>query len=67
LPIIHHGLSTQEVVFYLGKVIGFELHDGSHVEGRVVAVDEWHVYLIRTKDHKVPLHSIKRIDKHPPL
>jgi hypothetical protein len=52
---------------FLGMVVGFELHDGSHVEGRVVAVDEWHVFLIRTKDHKVPLSNIKRIDKFPPL
>lgn len=63
----HHGLSTQEVVIYLGMIVGFELHDGSRVEGRVMAVDEWHVYLIRTRDHKVALHDIKRIDKYPPL
>jgi hypothetical protein len=52
---------------FLGMVVGFELHDGERVEGRVVAVDEWHVFLIRTKDHKVPLSNIKRIDKFPPL
>lgn len=64
---LHHGISTQEVVEHLGKVVGFELHDGSHVEGRVVAVDEWYVYLIRTDDRKVPLSSIKQIAKYPPL
>ena len=63
----HHGLSTQEVVTHLGKIVGFELYDGSRVEGRIMAVDEWYVYLIRTKDHKVALQDIKRIDKYPPL
>jgi hypothetical protein len=63
----HHGLSTQEVVFYLGKIVGFELHGGGYAEGRVMAVDHEYVYLVRTKDHKVPLHDIKKIDKYPPL
>ncbi len=63
----HHGISTQEVVAHLGKIVGFELHDGSHIEGRVEAVDHENVYLLRTKHRTVALHDIKRIDKHPPF
>ena len=63
--VIHHGLSTKEVVFYLGMVVGFELHGGAHAEGRVVAVDAHNVYLSRTRDHTISLHDIKRIDKFP--
>jgi hypothetical protein len=63
----HHGLSTQDVVYYLGRIVGFELHDGGHVEGRVIAADHEHVYLVRTSNHKVALHDIKKIDKYPPL
>jgi hypothetical protein len=61
----HHGLSTKEVVIYLGMIVGFEMHGGEHIEGRVVAVDELYVYLTRTKHHTVALHDIKQVVNHP--
>jgi hypothetical protein len=64
--VIHpHHVSTQEVVIYLGLIVGFELHDGSTVEGRVIAADEWNVYLARTRHKTVPLNNIKQIVNHP--
>lgn len=60
-----HHVSIQEVVIYLGLIVGFELHDGSTIEGRVIAADEWNVYLTRTRNGTIPLNTIKQIVNHP--
>jgi hypothetical protein len=63
--VLHHWLNIKEVVIYLGMIVGFEMHDGTHIEGRVLAVDEEYVYLGRTRHHTVLLHDIKQIVNHP--
>ena len=62
--ILHH-VSINDVSMYLGLVVEFEMRDGTFITGRVVAVDEWNLYLSRTRHHTVALNDIKQITKHP--
>lgn len=60
-----HHVNINDVSMYLGLIVGFEMRDGTHIEGRVVAVDEWNVYMSRTKHHTVALSDIKQVVNHP--
>lgn len=60
-----HHISIQEVVIYLGFIVGFEMHDGTQVKGRVAGADEQNVYLTATSHQTVPLNTIKHIVNHP--
>ena len=46
---------------YLGKIVEFEMRDGSTVTGRVVAADYDEVHLSRSIHTKISLHDIKRV------
>ena len=62
--ILHH-VSINDVSMYLGLVVEFEMRDGTFITGRVVAVDEWNLYLSRTRHNTVALHDIKQVSKPP--
>lgn len=51
---------------HLGMIVEFEMQNGSRIEGRLLAVEDGHVHLGRTRHSKLDLHDIKQVVTPPP-